>query len=107
MVNTTHPTSPTLKATFILDQETLLADIKAAVASDPSLEKLFEPEQQAANCLWTLDQEGILQFNGKIFVSNISDLRLRVLKSKHNHILSGHPGREKILQLVLYYYAGQ
>jgi len=101
MMNTAHLISPTLKAIFILDQETLLADIKAAAALDPSLEKLVEPEQQAANHLWTLDQERILQFNGKIFVPNISDLCLRVLKSKHDHILSGHPGKEKTLQLVL------
>jgi len=97
MLNTAHPISPTLKATFILDQETLLADIKAVAALDPSLEKLVEPEQQAANRLWTLDQEGILQFNRKIFIPDIGDLRLRVLKSKHNHILSGHPGKEKTL----------
>ena len=101
MLNTAHPISPTFKATFILDQETLLADIKAAAASDPSLEKLVEPKQQAVNHLWTLDQEGILQFNGKIFVPDIGDLHLRVLKSKHDHILFGHLGKEKTLQLVL------
>ena len=64
----------------------------------------MEPSQQTTSLLWTLDQKGTLYFGKKIFVPDIGDLQLRVLRLKHDHILAGHLGREKILQLVLWDY---
>jgi len=102
--DTTRSPSLLSKAATVLDKKSLLTDIKRAIASDPSLKEFIESSQQTTSSLWTLDQEGTLYFGKKIFVPDIGDLRLRVLRSKHNHILAGHLGREKTLQLVLWDY---
>ena len=95
--------SPSLlsKAAIILDKESLLTDIKRAIASNPFLKKFIKPSQQTTSLLWTLDQEGTLYFGKKIFIPDIGNLQLRVLRLKHDHILARHLEREKMLQLVL------
>jgi Integrase zinc binding domain len=41
-----------------------------------------------------------LRLDDKIYVPNVEDLRLRVLQSKHDHILLGHFGINKTLGLI-------
>jgi len=46
------------------------------------------------------EEEGVLQFRGKIYVSRSSDLRRQVVSLCHNTKVAGHPGRWKTLELV-------
>jgi len=46
------------------------------------------------------EEEGVLQFRGKIYVSQSSDLRRQVVSLCHNTKVAGHPGRWKTLELV-------
>ncbi len=42
----------------------------------------------------------MLLLNGKIYVPDVSDLQLRVLKHKHDHPISGHFSQNKTLELI-------
>jgi hypothetical protein len=48
----------------------------------------------------TMDSKGLLHKDGRIFVPDADDLQLRILKFKHDHILAGHFGQNKTLELV-------
>ena len=53
-----------------------------------------------SNPKWTLDESSLLQQNDLIFVPDVTDLRLKVLQLKHDHILTGHVGQNKTLESV-------
>jgi len=48
----------------------------------------------------TLVGPGILYYEGQFFMSDTGDLWLQVLKTKHDHVLAGHPEQSKTYQLV-------
>ena len=89
--------SPTLRASVIMDQDQLNKDILLALPSDPfyiNMSKNPKPR-------WSVSPDGFLRQDDLIYVPDISDLRLRVLRYKHDHILSGHPGQNKTASLIL------
>jgi len=47
-----------------------------------------------------LENEGVLQFRGKIYVPQNADLQRRVVSLCHDTKVAGHPGRWKTLELV-------
>jgi len=46
------------------------------------------------------EEDGVLRFRGKIYVSQNSDLRRRVVSLCHDTKIAGHPGHWKTLELV-------
>jgi len=42
----------------------------------------------------------MLYYEGQFFMPDTSNLWLQVLKTKHDHVLAGHPGQSKTYQLV-------
>jgi transposase InsO family protein len=46
------------------------------------------------------ESEGLLMFNGKVYVPEHADLRRRILAQHHDSKVAGHPGRWKTLELV-------
>ena len=46
------------------------------------------------------DESGYLHYEGRLYVPDAKDLRLRILKDKHNHLLAGHFGINKTTELV-------
>jgi len=87
-----------LRSASILDLEQLHLDIKTALTDDPTAAKHRSPDN--ADPRWSFGEDGLLRQDGKIFVPDTNDLRLRILRYKHDHILSGHFGQNKTLQLV-------
>ena len=87
---------PVLRATVIMDQEQLNADILAALPVDP----LFIAHQKEPQPGWTVTQDGFFRHDNLIYIPDANDLRLRVLRYKHDHILSGHPGQNKTVDLI-------
>jgi len=70
-----------------------------------------EPVAKAARELWQAaskmvrsaewsEEEGLLQFRGKIYVPQNADLRRRVVSLCHDTKVAGYPGRWKTLELV-------
>jgi len=84
----------------LLDIETLNSDIKAAVSAEQTHRNHQDVIDLQGDDCWMTDVNGHLCFKEQKFVPGIGNLRLQVLKAKHDHVLTGHPGQAKTLQLV-------
>lgn len=98
---------PVLHASLLFDSEQLRSDIKSVQASSTP-----DPELAAALCSasegnprWTLDEDGVLLLNSQTYVPDTDNLRLRVLRSCHDHPTAGLWGQNKTQALVLQNYA--
>src|ERR1700723_632645 len=49
---------------------------------------------------WSLDDQQLLCYDNRIWIPDTDDLRLRILLNKHDHLLSGHYGQSKTMELV-------
>jgi len=93
-------TPPTLHAATILDQNQLHSDILAILPSDSSISNhLSHPEGR-----WSKDDAGFLRIDDRIYVPDNANLRLRVLQYHHDHVLAGHLGQNKTLELIWRHY---
>jgi len=82
---------------MVFDHEQLCKDIHSSLTSDPiASAQLPTPTQPH----WSLDSDGFLRLDGRIYVPNSSDLQLQILQYKHDHPLSGHFGQNRTLELV-------
>jgi len=88
--------SVAFRGSFIMDVEQLHADILGAYDSDPITSAIMPLPSDPK---WTVT-DGLLLLRNRIYVPDVADLRLRVLKHKHDHPLSGHLGQNKTLELV-------
>src|ERR1700678_3337749 len=80
-----------------MDQEQLNQDMLSALHLDPLyIAHLDNPKPN-----WSISTDGFLRHHDRIYIPNSDDLRLRVLRNKHDHILSGHPGQNKTTELIL------
>jgi hypothetical protein len=85
-----------LRATIIMDQEQLNIDILSALPNDP----VYLAHQTEPKPRWSATPDGFLRHDNLIYIPDSNDLRLRVLRYKHDHILSGHPGQNKTVDLI-------
>ena len=79
-----------LRAVAIMDIETLHSDILTTLPSDPIAQAHVS---DTAESRWSVDESGFLQLDQCIYVPDIEDLHLRVLRNKHDHPISGHYGQ--------------
>jgi len=80
-----------------MDVETLHSDILSALPSDPIAQvHLADPPDSR----WSTDEAGFLRLDGRIYVPDLDDLRLRVLRYRHDHPLAGHFGQNRTLELI-------
>jgi hypothetical protein len=86
-----------LRSATVLDLDQLHLDIKDALAEDLLASKHLA---NSSDPRWTLAEDGFLRHDGKIYVPEANNLRLRVLQYKHDHVLAGHFGQNKTLELV-------
>jgi Integrase zinc binding domain len=86
-----------LRAASLLDTEQIRSDILANLADNP-VAKLHIG--LTSDPRWVTDQDGFLQLDNQTYVPEAEDLRLRILQYKHDHILSGHFGVAKTLELI-------
>ena len=93
-------TTPTLCAATILDQNQLYSDILATLPFDsPIFNHLSHSEGR-----WSKDDTGFLRFDGRMYVPDNDNLQLRVLQYHHDHVLAGHLGQNKTLELIRRHY---
>jgi len=78
---TTYLEFPVLRAVAIMDVETLHSDILSALPSDPIAQvHLSDPPDSR----WSIDEAGFLQLDGHIYVLDLDDLHLWVLRYRHD-----------------------
>src|SRR6202040_4248031 len=63
--------------------------------TNPESPKSSDPEPR-----WSLDDQQLLCYDNRIWIPDTDDLRLRILLNKHDHLLSGHYGQSKTMELV-------
>ena len=91
---------PVLRAASVMDVHQLHQDILSALQEDPAAQTHLQIARDSVDPRWTISSEGLLLCDGRIYVPDGKDLRLQVLRDKHDHILSGHLGQNKTLELV-------
>jgi len=89
-----------LQVAILLDTGALNLDIKTVVSTNPTYKDYLENTRPLGDPRWTCNVNGHLCFKTRILVPDTKDFRLCILRTKHDHILVGHPGQAKTLQLV-------
>ena len=88
--------NPVIQATAIMDQEQLNSDILSALPDDPLyIAHLKEPKPR-----WSVTPDRFICHDSLIYIPDSNDLQLQVLHYKHDHILSGHLGQNKTVDLI-------
>jgi len=83
-----------------MDLNTLYQDILSALPSDPIATKHISTDGW-----WSMDPNSLLLLNNRIYIPSASNFHTHVLQYNHDHILSGHFGQNKTLELVHYEYS--
>ena len=84
----------------MLDQNQLYSDILTTLPSDPSISnQLLYLEGH-----WSKDDAGFLRYDDRMYVPDNTNLCLWVLQYHHDHVLAGHLGQNKTLELIWRYY---
>jgi hypothetical protein len=97
----TYMALPILRSAIIMDVDKLHLDIKNAIPKDNTSLSRFEYLSSGnTDPRWSIDEHGLLRLDDRIWVPDADDLRLRILQYKHDHILSGHFGQSKTIDLI-------
>ena len=95
---------PVLCAAVVMDIVTLHSDILKALLTDPEAVKGLSAVKNETSPRWSLDKDGLLKLDNRIYVPHIGgtsdSLRIKVLQNLHDHILAGHFGQNRTLNLV-------
>ena len=78
-----------------MNLDTLYQDILSALPSNPIATKHISADGQ-----WSLDPNSLLLLDNRIYVPSAGNLHTHVLQYNHDHILAGHFGQNKTLELV-------
>jgi hypothetical protein len=111
-LNATFLEDVCLQASLIMDVASLHRKIISHYPDDPAAVSGIASATSGASgsTRWTMNPTGLLLLSNRIYVPQVSGdtpdiLRVRVLKNKHDHILSGHFGQNRTLTLVRCEYA--
>src|ERR1700730_6405724 len=92
---------PALRALFMIDDDQLRKDIRSGISLDPVIAPILEDlRSNSMDPKWSMDDDGLLCEHGKIYVPDVNNLRLCVLRSKHDPPLARHFGQTKTTALV-------
>jgi hypothetical protein len=102
-LNATFLEDVCLRASFVMDVDSLHHDIISHYPDDPAaVSGLASATSEPSSSLhWTIDPTGLLLLNNRIYVLQVSGdtpdiLHVRALQHKHDHILSNHFGQPYI-----------
>jgi len=96
-LRTTYLHTPVLRASALMNIERLHTDILANLPTNPIAKTHLS---DTLNPRWSTNETGYLHLDGHMYVPETNDLRLRVLRYKHDHPLSGHFGQNCTLELI-------
>ena len=78
---------PSLHAATVVDLDILYQDILSALLSD-----LIATKHISADGQWSMDPNGLLLLDNRIYVPSAGNLCTCVLHDNHDHIFTGHFG---------------
>ena len=87
---------PALCATIIMDIKKFCSDIHSPLCSN----LITSAQLDSPSPCWSIDSEGFLLLNNKIYIPDTPDLQLHILQYKHNHPISSHFGQNQTMELV-------
>ena len=73
---------------------------KADKHSSDTLAALSDKMEFNSNTRWSVDDQGLLRYDDRIWVPDSHDLHLWILLNNHDHPIMGHYGQNKTLDLV-------
>src|ERR1700719_3016134 len=92
---------PTLRASFVIDDDQLRKDIRSGISLDPVIAPILEDLcSNSVDPKWSMDDDGLLCKHRRIYVLDVNDLRLCILCARHDHLLARHFGQTKTTALV-------
>ncbi len=99
-----------LKSTSSLKRTPLQSALKSISQKEASvieglksIEKSSPKALTDGTALWEEDN-GLVYYKGKLYVPNDRGLRCNVVKSCHDTVTTGHPGKNGTIELVSHYY---
>ena len=95
----TYLLSPVLRASSMVDVDAIHKDILSALPSNPSTTQYLSAPIPA-DSHWSLSVDGLLRLDNRIYIPDVNDLCLRILRYKHDHPLSRHFGQAHTLDLI-------
>ncbi|KAJ3566498.1 hypothetical protein NP233_g6971 [Leucocoprinus birnbaumii] len=96
----TYFSIPSLHKATIINLNQLHCNILSSLSTDPiASANLAKPEGR-----WSVNSDGLLWLDNRIYIPNVNNLQLRVLQYKHDHLLAGHCGQSKTLELIQWEY---
>ena len=100
----TYYSEPVLRAVGLMDigrlHEDILSAQKADKHSSDTLSTLSDKTESNSDTRWSVDDQGLLRYDDRIWVPDSDDLRLWILLNNHDHPIAGHYGQNKTLDLV-------
>src|SRR6202045_2425081 len=92
---------PALRTLFVIDDDQLRRDIRSGISLDPVIAPILEDlRSNSADPKWSMDDNRLLRERRRIYVLDVNDLQLHVLRVRHDHPLAGHFGQTKTTALV-------
>src|ERR1700731_1286293 len=92
---------PALCTLFVIDDDQLRKDIRSGISLDPVIAPILEDLcSNSVDPKWSMDDNRLLREHGRIYVLDVNDLRLCVLRARHDHPLARHFGQTKTTALV-------
>ena len=88
-----------LWASVLVDIEQLRSDILSSLPNDPVASLLLSTES-LDDPWWTINPEGFLLRDNRIYVPEANNLQLCILWTFHDHPTAGHFGQNRTLELI-------
>ncbi|KAF7770963.1 hypothetical protein Agabi119p4_6937 [Agaricus bisporus var. burnettii] len=92
----TSLSTPVFRTATIMDLSQLHSNIRSSLSEDSiAAQNLASPQGR-----WTINSDGLLLLDGRIYVPDANNLCLRITQYHHDHITAGHFGQNKTLEII-------
>jgi transposase InsO family protein len=78
----------------------LVPDIRRLQANDAKLVATVKEQSLLQNNPYSTTPDCLILHRGRIFVPDNDDVQLRILRTRHDHPLAGHPGIAKTVEII-------